>query len=324
LNNGPPLFTVTAPMTTDGDRTLAPYHGPTTARGAFGALTRLREELRRRADATVDALLGDEVLGRLQRLPVQRGHSGVDPFGFDPNVAKYAVLVARAIYKNYFRTEVHGLANVPKGRVLLISNHSGQLPLDGLAIASALLLEGDPPRFVRSMVEKWSATLPFVSELFARCGQIVGVPENCIRLLEMEEAVLVFPEGARGISKTFDQRYKLTEFGLGFMRLALQTNTPVVPVAVVGAEEQYISVANVRPLARLLGMPAAPVMPQLLLPGGFLPLPTKYRVYFGEPMTFHGDPDDEDAAIEEKVWLVKSTIQSMLNRGLKERQGIFF
>jgi hypothetical protein len=83
-------------------------------------------------------------------------------------------------------------------------------------------------------------------------------------------------------------------------------------------------VANIRPLARLLGMPALPVLPQLLLPGGFLPLPTKYRLYFGEPMTFHGDPDDEDAVIEEKVWAVRSTVQSMLNRGLKERKSIFF
>jgi 1-acyl-sn-glycerol-3-phosphate acyltransferase len=187
-----------------------------------------------------------------------------------------------------------------------------------------MLLDAEPPRFVRSMVEKWTATLPFVSELFQRCGQIVGVPENCIRLLDMDEAVLVFPEGARGISKTFDQRYKLTDFGLGFMRMALQTGAPIVPVAVVGAEEQYVSVANIRTLARLLDMPAVPVMPQLLVPGGFLPLPTKYRIYFGEPMTFQGDPDDEDAVMEEKVWVVRSTIQSMLNRGLKERQHIFY
>ena len=306
------------------DRSISPYRGPSSARGAFGALDRLRHSLRKRADDAIDTMLGDDVLSRLDRLQVKRGASGVDPFGFDPNVAKYAVVIARAIYKSYFRTQVFGIDNVPSGRVMFISNHSGQLPLDGLAIGSAMLLEANPPRFVRTMVEKWTQTLPFVSELFQRCGQIVGVPENCIRLLEMDEAVLVFPEGARGISKTFDQRYKLTEFGLGFMRMALQTRTPIVPVAVIGAEEQYISVANPRRLASLLGMPALPVMPQLLLPGGFLPLPTKYRVYFGAPLTFQGDPDDEDAAIDEKVWVVKSTVQSMLNRGIKERKNIFY
>jgi 1-acyl-sn-glycerol-3-phosphate acyltransferase len=133
----------------------------------------------------------------------------------------------------------------------------------------------------------------------------------------------VFPEGSRGISKPFSQRYKLTEFGSGFMRLALQTRTPIVPVAVIGAEEQYISVSDMKPLAKLLGMPALPLMPQLLIPGGFLPLPTRYRIHFGEPMMFQGDPDDEDAVMEEKVAKVRATVQSMINRGLKERRSIF-
>jgi 1-acyl-sn-glycerol-3-phosphate acyltransferase len=167
-------------------------------------------------------------------------------------------------------------------------------------------------------------SLPFVSLLFARVGQVVGVPENAKRLLDQGEALLVFPEGAKGISKPFDQRYKLTEFGLGFMRLAIETGTPIVPVAVVGAEEQYVSLGNLDGLARLLRMPAFPIIPQMLVPGGQLPLPTKYRLYFGEPMRFEGDPDDDDAIIDEKVWLVKQTLQSMLNRGLKERTHIFW
>ena len=260
-----------------------------------------------------------------EKLASHRGSNeyGVDPFGFDPRALRYAVLAARALYRDWFRTEVHGIDNVPDGRVLLIANHSGQIPLDGLAIGAAMLLDRSPPRLVRSMVERWSATLPFVSVLFPRLGQIVGVPENCQRLLEREEAILVFPEGSRGISKPFSQRYKLTEFGSGFMRLALATRCPIVPVAVVGAEEQYVSVANLTGLARLLGAPAFPVIPQLLVPGGFVPLPVKYRIWFGEPMTFTGDPDDEDAAIEEKAWTVRATVQSMVNRGLKERRGIF-
>jgi 1-acyl-sn-glycerol-3-phosphate acyltransferase len=283
----------------------------------------LRAGLRDQVDAVVDAALGEDARARLARLPLRGGSEGVDPFGFDPQVARYAVVAARALYRDWFRAEVFGLDQVPDGRVLLIANHSGQLPLDGMAIACAMLLDRDPPRFVRSMVEKWSATLPWVSTFFSRCGQIVGVPENCERLLAMEEAILVFPEGARGISKPFRQRYQLQDFGLGFLRLALATGTPVVPVALVGAEEQYLSVANLTSLARLLGMPAFPVLPQLLLPGGFLPLPVRYRLYFGEPMTFTGDPDDEDHVLEEKVARVRGTIQSMLNRGRKDRPGIF-
>jgi len=145
-----------------------------------------------------------------------------------------------------------------------------------------------------------------------------------IVLLELGEAITVFPEGARGISKPFSERYKLSEFGLGFMRLALETETPIVPVAVIGAEEQYISFGNMDMLARALGWPSFPLIPQMLFPGGQLPLPTKYRIHFGEPMSFEGDPDDDDAVIEEKVTRVKATIQSMLNRGLKERKSIFW
>ena len=106
-------------------------------------------------------------------------------------------------------------------------------------IGTALLLEGQPPRPLRSMVERWVPSLPHVSTLFARLGQVLGTPENCRYLLENEEVVLVFPEGARGISKTIDKAYQLQEFGHGFMRLAMENKTPIVPVGVVGAEEQY-------------------------------------------------------------------------------------
>src|SRR5262249_45133272 len=207
---------------------------------------------------------------------------------------------------------------------LLIANHSGQVPIDGALIGAALFMDVEPPRFMRAMVEKWTQTVPFISLLFSRVGQVVGVPENAKRLLENHEALLVFPEGAHGISKPIGKRYQMSDFGLGFMRLAIETGTPIVPVAVIGGEEQYISVGNFEPLAKMLRMPSFPILPQLLLPFGALPLPTRYRFYFGEAMRFGGDPDDDDALIEEKVYVVKSTIQSMINRGLKARRSVFF
>ena len=290
---------------------------PPLLRGLFGA-----------AEETIDAwlgrILGEELTERLARVPLALGPSGVDPFGLDPEWAKYALATIAVLHRRYFRTDVHGIENVPPGRVLLIANHSGQIPMDGALIGASMFMDAEPPRIVRAMVEKWAVTLPFVSLLFSRVGQVVGVPENAQRLLDQGEALLVFPEGSRGISKTIDKRYQLTEFGLGFMRLAIETDTPIVPIAVIGGEEQYISVANVSALAKLLRMPAFPIMPQLVLPGGQLPLPTKYRIYFGEPMTFRGDPDDDDAVIEEKVWLVKQTVQSMVNRGVKARKHIFW
>jgi 1-acyl-sn-glycerol-3-phosphate acyltransferase len=269
-------------------------------------------------------LLGRDFEDRLRRVPMPMAAGGVDPFGLDPSWAKYAVGVAAFFHRFYFRTTVKGIEQVPPGRVLLISNHSGQFPLDAMVIAAAMFLDAEPPRLMRSMVEKWTQTLPFVGTAFSRMGQVVGVPENARRLLELGEAITVFPEGARGISKPFKQRYQLTEFGLGFMRLALETETPIVPVAVIGAEEQFISFGNMEGVARTLGMPSFPLIPQWAIPGGQMPLPTKYRITFGEPLHFEGDPDDDDAVIEEKVQRVRGTIQSMLNRGLKERKAIFW
>ncbi|HHH28765.1 MAG TPA: acyltransferase family protein [Polyangiaceae bacterium] len=268
-------------------------------------------------------MLGEELDARISRIRMHPNDAGVDPFGFDPSTARYMLALAAFLHRFYFRTEVFGAENVPEGRVLVISNHSGQIPLDGVVIGASLMLDANPPRFPRSMVERWTAELPFVSVLFPRCGQVIGSPDNARRLLRNEEALLVFPEGARGISKTYDKAYQLQSFGLGFLRLALETKTPIVPVAVVGAEEQLISVGDIKPLAKLLGMPAFPLMPQLLL-GLAFPLPTRYRIYFGEPMLFEGDPDDDDAVIAEMVSQVTGTIQGMLDRGLEERESIFW
>ncbi len=287
-------------------------------RTPFGIGRRLLEG----ASSLLYRVAGEDFDERVRRVAEQRDH--VDPFGFDVEWTKWALLAVSVLYRHYFRVEVEGVGNVPQGRVLLIANHSGQVPIDGAVIAASLFYDADPPRAVRSMVEKWSQTLPFVSVFFTRCGQVVGVPENARRLLEMDEALLVFPEGTKGISKPFSERYKLKEFGLGFMRLALETQTPIVPIAVIGAEEQYINLGNIRTLAKALGMPVFPVVPQFLIPGAQMPLPTRYRVYFGDPLRFEGDPDDEDAVIQAKVDIVRATIQSMIIRGLKERRHIFW
>lgn len=270
----------------------------------------------------IDSQFESEYLAKFRTLPTRQNEYGFDPFGFHREEAKLAVLVARLVYRRYFRVKVTGVENIPAGRVLLVSNHSGQLPFDAVGIGGALLFDLDPPRMVRAMVERFVPGFPFISYWFARWGQITGTPENCRRLLEDEEAILVFPEGARGISKPFSKRYQLQQFGLGFMRLALETHTPIVPVAVVGAEEQAPAV-NLASIARLLRAPAFPVVP---IPPFFpiVPLPTKYRIYFGEAETFSGDPDDDDEVIEEKVKLVRNRIQSMLQVGLKDRQHVFW
>jgi 1-acyl-sn-glycerol-3-phosphate acyltransferase len=275
---------------------------------------------------TIEGMADEEVLDKVKRLDTRLNEFGVDPFGFDPKFVKYGIPFALFIYRKYFRVEPKGLKNVPAGRVLLIANHSGQIPLDGAMICTSMIVDAEPPRMVRSMVETWVPTLPVLSWFFPRVGQIVGTRENCQRLLERDEAILAFPEGVRGISKTFAKRYQLEEFGLGFMRLALRTGAPVVPVAVVGAEEQVPSFVSFKPLAKLMGAPAFPITPTFpwLGPLGILPLPVKYRLHFGKPMHFSGDPEAEDEVVGEKVKQVRRTLQRMLRDGLKARKNVFW
>jgi 1-acyl-sn-glycerol-3-phosphate acyltransferase len=221
--------------------------------------------------------------------------------------------------------ETHDIRRVPPGRVLLVANHAGQLPFDGLMLATAMLMEAEPPRICRGMGEYWIPSIPWFNVLAARSGVLVGTPENCVAMLEAGECVMVFPEGVRGMNKTFDRRYKLQRFGLGFMRLALETETPVVPVAIVGSEEQQPGVANLPRIGRLFGMPAFPVTATFpwLGPLGLWPLPVKYRIYFGEPLHFEGAPSDEDAVIQQKVDTVRHAIEALFKRGLAERRGVF-
>jgi len=262
---------------------------------------------------------GPELEARLARLVAPQNEYGVDPFGLELDFAKAAIAPMLWLYKNYFRVQTHGVTQVPAGKVMLISNHSGQLPLDAAMIAMSLLVEGEPPRVVRAMVEKWAPTLPFVAPFFARIGQVVGTPENCRRLLAAGETIMVFPEGVRGLNKTYDKRYRLQEFGTGFMRLALETQTPIVPVAVVGAEEQAPAFFDFKAAAKLIGFPSLPITPTLVP----LPLPVKYHLWFGEPMRFLGRPDDDDAELERKVREVKERIAGLLQHGLADRRGIF-
>jgi 1-acyl-sn-glycerol-3-phosphate acyltransferase len=262
--------------------------------------------------------LDEEIRARIARAPMELNGYGYDPWGFNTEVARRALVGAALLYRYYFRAETFGIENLPEGRVLLISNHAGQIALDAAMIGVACTLEGEPPRIVRGMGEYWLPTLPFVNVVMVRSGSVVGTQKNAIDLLEHGEAVIAFPEGVRGMNKSFSERYKLKEFGNGFMRLALQTNTPIVPIAVVGSEEQAPSLGSFKPLAKLLGMPAFPLV---LVP---FPLPVRYRIYFGEPMEFRGNPNDEDAIIEAKVEQVKSRIRSMMERGLRQRRSIFF
>jgi 1-acyl-sn-glycerol-3-phosphate acyltransferase len=271
-----------------------------------------------------DLALGVEE--RIAKLPNRINEYGFDAYGLSPEFLRRGLLPGALLYRFYFRSECRGVDRVPPGRCLLVANHSGQLPFDAMLLAIALLLEADPPRIARGMGEYWIPRLPFVGTAAARGGALVGTPENCRHMLENDECVMVFPEGVRGMNKLIWERYQLQEFGHGFMRLALETDTPIVPIAVVGSEEQAPAIANVMPIARLMGMPSFPVTltwPWLGLLG-MIPLPVKYRIYFGEPMRFSGNPSDEDDVIADKVDQVKARIAAMLADGLAARRSLFW
>ncbi len=270
----------------------------------------------------LDRELGD----RLRETPTRLNDYGFDPYGFHPDTARRMLLPSALLYRYYFRVATHGIGSVPAGRVLLIANHSGQFGYDGAMLAMAMLLEASPPRLCRGMAEFVFWRTPWAGTLASRTGMMAGTPQNCVAMLDAGECVMVFPEGARGANKPFHQRYQLQRFGLGFLRLALETDTPIVPVGIVGAEEQQPGLANLESVGRRLGLPSFPITissPWLGPLGPAFALPVKYHLHFGEPLRFEGRADDEDEAIERKVDEVKVAISALLERGLAERTAIF-
>lgn len=289
------------------------------ALGALGgALQAFPDPFGRGLQAEVDA--------RLARIPTRLNEYGVDAFGVSPAWLRHALPPFAWIYRHWLRVETRGIERVPEGRVLLIGNHAGNtFAWDGAMLGMAMLLEAEPPRIVRGMGEYYLPQIPFFSILMHRLGTVVGTPENCVQLLESEEAVMVFPEGARGFVKPWRKRYQLQRFGLGFMRLALETQTPIVPVGIVGAEEQSPAVADVKALGRLVGAPAFPITPLFPWLGlaGFLPLPVKFRLHFGAPLHFEGDPSEEDAAVQRRVDAVRDAIAALVDEAREARGPVF-
>jgi 1-acyl-sn-glycerol-3-phosphate acyltransferase len=275
----------------------------------------------RRWESLLDRLVDDEVAERIDRLEIRVNEYGYDRWGASPAAAKRMLTFVSWLYRRYFRVEVQGLERVPPGAVLLVGNHSAQLAYDGMLVCAAFVLEAEPPRFVRAMIERFFAEPPFVNMVMARLGQLVGIPENAKRLLlEEQSAVLVFPEGERGGGKVWRDRYQIMGFGQGFLRLAMETKAPIVPFAFIGGEEMVPSFSRMKPLARLLGVPYAPLTPTILP----LPLPAKVSILFGEPMRFDGTGTEEDEVVVPLVRQVEKSVKSLIDSGLSRRKGVFF
>jgi 1-acyl-sn-glycerol-3-phosphate acyltransferase len=270
--------------------------------------------------------LWTELEERAARMPTHSNEYGFDPFGYDPSWTPGLALPMALLYKHWLRVESSGLENVPDGRVLLIANHAGNtFAYDAAMMSMALFLEREPPRVARGMGEFFLPKLPFFNIAMQRMGTVVGTPENCVALLEQDEAVMVFPEGQRGFIKPYSEAYELQSFGLGFMRMALETGTPIVPVGIVGSEEQSPGLARIESLANRFGAPALPLTLTfpMLGPLAIVPLPVKFRIEFGTPLVFEGDPNDDDARISKNVDEVKHAIRGLVKNGLDKRDGWF-
>ena len=256
----------------------------------------------------------DEVFSRLEFPDLNE--YGQDPFGLRPELLPKAALPLYWIYKNYFRVKNYGIENLPAEPCLVISNHTGQVPLDAAMISASVMAEAEHPRLLRAMVDHFVARLPFVGSFFEKCGQVAGTPANCLYLLKVGYSVLVFPEGVRGVNKPIHRAYELQGFGQGFLRLALRAGVPIVPVAVVGAEEALPSVGTIQTLTKFGGPP----IPLVMTP---LPLPTQFHIYWGKPMRFNAKHDDDDQVIAPLVEEVRKEIRQLIELGLEQRETLF-
>ncbi|MBI5116148.1 1-acyl-sn-glycerol-3-phosphate acyltransferase [Candidatus Poribacteria bacterium] len=234
------------------------------------------------------------------------------------------------LYKTYWRVETTGLQNIPgKGRTLIVANHSGVIPFDGAMIATAVFKIHPAHRVARFMIEDWFGQLPFATAFMNAFGQVRACQENAERLLRQDQLVGVFPEGIKGMAKGFGNRYNLARFGRGgVIRLAIRTHSPVVPTAVVGAEEIYVVLGYANWLGKFFGMPLFPISLTFpwLGPLGLVPLPTKWYINVGEVIRY--DEYDE-SALKDNVIInrlnrqLRSTIQDMVDSLLKKRRSLF-
>jgi 1-acyl-sn-glycerol-3-phosphate acyltransferase len=266
-----------------------------------------------------------------QRELARRGPNYVvDDFGFDPQFTESFIALFRALYRDYWRVDTTGVEHVPAtGRALLVANHAGVLPWDGTMIKTAVFLEHPHPRHVRALVASQFMGMPMMSWFLRRTGQAVGHPDDTRRLLERDELVLVFPEGTRGTGKGFRDRYRLRRFGRGgFAATAIRARAPIIPISVVGSEEIYPMVGDLKPVAKLFGLPYFPVTPfwPWLGPLGMIPLPSKWRIQFHPPVDVSelpaGAADDQHLvmALSDQV---RETIQRGIYENLKLRRGVF-
>jgi len=271
--------------------------------------------------AVARKLLPSHELARLHHLVLHDTGCGYDEFGLHPDGVALAAALLRGPYQRYFRVHSSGAEHLPReGAGIVVANHSGMLPVDAAMLYADVLAYTDPPRVLRAVADHFVLRLPWVSTLLARAGVIGGARESCAKLLARGELLLIFPEGAPGIGKPRSQRYHLTDWRVGHAELAIRHAAPVIPAAVIGAEEQWPELGKLRGLHPF----GAPYLPIPLTP---LPLPVRYHILYGEPIELHFPYPPAEADRPERVAAaaaeVRSAVEALIARGLAERTGVF-
>jgi len=253
----------------------------------------------------------------------------LDDFGADEVAARTWDPLFDFLYSIWWRVTLTGVENIPNtGRVLLVCNHSGVLPWDGAMVKRGIALEHPAHRQARMLILDMFTTLPFLQPALRHLGEVRACPENGERLLAREEVVGVFPEGVKGVGKYYRDRYRLARFGRGgFVRLALRTQSPIVPISIVGAEEIHPTIARMDFIGRPLGLPYFPVTPTFPALGllGVLPLPSKWWIDIGRPIEakYAAEMAARPMIVNEVTDLVRSTLQQMIDSRLGRRKGVF-
>jgi 1-acyl-sn-glycerol-3-phosphate acyltransferase len=249
-----------------------------------------------------------------------QGH-GFDLFGMSSRTLGRVLPMNRWFHDRYFRTQSHGIENIPaSGGAIMVSNHSGALPVDALMLFTDVVLNTHPPRVPRPVMDLFVPRLPFVGQLFVRGGGVNGTRRNVRRLLDDGELLLIFPEGSKGVAKTFPDRYKLQDWRVGHAELAIRHRVPVIPVAVIGAEEMWPLVARIERF-HLFGAPYLPV------PAVLFPLPVQLHIWYGPaidlPALFPAKAANDPSAVDAAAHRVREAVEGLIAAGLAGREGVF-
>jgi 1-acyl-sn-glycerol-3-phosphate acyltransferase len=262
---------------------------------------------------------GQETVDRADRTAFNDMGHGFDAFGLHTDYIGLGHAISSPLYDKYFRVLSYNHHHIPEtGPAIIACNHSGTLPVDGMMLWADIWRHTEPPRAARAVADYFVPSLPFIGTLFARSGVVGGSRGNARTLLENGEMLMIFPEGVPGIGKNFSERYQLQEWRLGHCELAIRHGAPIVPVGLVGAEEQ---------MPQLFRIPFRGALPHIPVPATLFPLPVRYHIHYGPPIPVHEDytPDqaDDPEVVKEAAQRVKEAVHHLIQEGLKQRKGIF-